>query len=260
MAARIQVRCVCTSCDNMGGNPTGLWLEELATPYYRFREAGLDVRIVSVKGGKIPVDAGSRHGEFYTPKARQFDEDREAQREFENSATVRDLLEEVKAEQIDAVFLCGGHGAVVDFLDSNLTEALEQLNLQPNKAIAGVCHGVLGLAKAKGKDRKPLVLGRKFSAFTDTEESAVQLTGKVKQHLEGKTLCETLRGLGGEQSHGEDWHAHHVVCTKAGTALITGQNPMSSAAVADALVKFLKSRRGRKTRCGGDCFAGCAAM
>ncbi len=35
---------------------TGLWLEELTTPYYVFVDAGLSVTIASIKGGEIPVD------------------------------------------------------------------------------------------------------------------------------------------------------------------------------------------------------------
>lgn len=52
---------VATSADRMipGTEPTGVWLEELTTPYYAFRDAGAEVTLASIKGGAIPVDQRS---------------------------------------------------------------------------------------------------------------------------------------------------------------------------------------------------------
>ena len=52
---------VTTSADTIpaNGEPTGLWLEELTTPYYAFIDAGFEVTIVSVKGGEVPIDPRS---------------------------------------------------------------------------------------------------------------------------------------------------------------------------------------------------------
>ena len=48
---------VVTSNDRLGdtGKPTGLWLEEFATPYYLFRDEGVKVVLASPKGGKPPM-------------------------------------------------------------------------------------------------------------------------------------------------------------------------------------------------------------
>ena len=54
-----------TSAGAMGGNPTGLWLSELADPYYALKEAGLDVTIASIAGGAIPIDPGSMGENFF---------------------------------------------------------------------------------------------------------------------------------------------------------------------------------------------------
>ena len=43
----------------LGTEPTGVWLEELTTPYYAFRDAGAEVTPGSIKGGAIPVDQRS---------------------------------------------------------------------------------------------------------------------------------------------------------------------------------------------------------
>ena len=39
---------------------TGLWIEELTTPYYAFVDAGASVTVASIKGGAVPIDPGSQ--------------------------------------------------------------------------------------------------------------------------------------------------------------------------------------------------------
>jgi len=50
-----------TSHDMLGatGHQTGFWYEELAAPYFIFRDTGFDPVIVSPKGGRPPIDPGS---------------------------------------------------------------------------------------------------------------------------------------------------------------------------------------------------------
>ena len=54
----MKILVVLTSHDQLGdtGRKTGFWLEELAAPYYAFRDAGADVVLASPKGGQAPVD------------------------------------------------------------------------------------------------------------------------------------------------------------------------------------------------------------
>ena len=58
-----------TSAPTLGGRPTGLWLAEMAEPYYLFQAAGFTVTIGSPAGGAIPIDAGSMGGDFFTADA-----------------------------------------------------------------------------------------------------------------------------------------------------------------------------------------------
>ena len=53
----------------------GLWLEELAAPYYMFRDAGFKVTIASIEGGEIPVDETSLKGDALTPVTKKFQDD-----------------------------------------------------------------------------------------------------------------------------------------------------------------------------------------
>src|SRR4051812_40183250 len=56
-----RVLIITTSHSQMGdtGKKTGLWLEELSTPYYALKDAGLTVMLASIKGGEIPFDPAS---------------------------------------------------------------------------------------------------------------------------------------------------------------------------------------------------------
>jgi putative intracellular protease/amidase len=56
----------------MNGKPTGLWIEELAAPYYAFKEKGYDVVIASPAGGAIPIDSGSLSEPFFTEPSKKF--------------------------------------------------------------------------------------------------------------------------------------------------------------------------------------------
>ena len=56
-----RVLIITTSHSQMGdtGKKTGLWLEELSTPYYALKDAGLGVMLASIRGGEIPFDPAS---------------------------------------------------------------------------------------------------------------------------------------------------------------------------------------------------------
>lgn len=53
----MKILMVLTSHDQLGntGRKTGFWLEELAAPYYTFKEAGAEIVLASPKGGQPPL-------------------------------------------------------------------------------------------------------------------------------------------------------------------------------------------------------------
>ena len=94
----------------MGGRPTGLWLAELAEPYYVFTESGYEVTIASVDGGSIPIDAGSMGEGFFTEDSKKFLHDATGYAKLSHSVKLSDL----KVDDFDALFIAGGHGCCVD--------------------------------------------------------------------------------------------------------------------------------------------------
>jgi hypothetical protein len=73
----MKILVVLTSHDTLGdtGKKTGFWLEELAAPYYAFKDAGVDLTLASPKGGQPPLDPKSSDPSAQTDATRRFDAD-----------------------------------------------------------------------------------------------------------------------------------------------------------------------------------------
>ena len=219
---------VVTSHNQLGdtGKPTGLWLEELATHYYLFKEAGFDIEMASPKGGEPPVDPTSQEAAYTTEATRRFEYDFSAKEVFLNSL----LLEDVHAEDFSAVFYPGGHGPLWDLVSNKHSIALIESFWQQGKPVSAVCHAPIVLVNAKTKNGDYLIDNRRVTGFSNTEESAVGLTEVVPFLVE-----DTLKARGAQYSRADDF-APHVV--QEGM-LVTGQNPASSAEVAKRVLSLL---------------------
>lgn len=227
----MKVLIVLTSHDQLGdtGRTTGFWLEELAAPYYRFKEAGWDITLASPKGGQPPLDPKSNEPANQTDQTRRFEADPEATAALAD--TVR--LDSVKAEDFDTVFYPGGHGPLWDLAEDTDSVRLIETTLRSGKPLALVCHAPGVLRHAVDEDGTPLVRGKQVTGFANSEEDAVALTDIVPFLVE-----DELKKLGGHYSKLGDWEPYVV----QDGLLITGQNPASSGPAAEALIKFTTTR------------------
>lgn len=222
---------ITTSHTNLGNTEkkTGLWLEELTTPYYAFVDAGASVTVASIKGGPVPIDPGSEKADGEnSPSVERFRSDAGAQKAVANTPSIND----VNASSYDAVFLPGGHGTMWDFPQSDRLSQIISETLAQGCIVSAVCHGPAGLVSAKTAAGDSVVKGRKVAAFTDAEESAVGLTETVPFLLESK-----LRELGADIHKAGNFEA----CAIADGNLITGQNPMSSELVAQKVLSAISA-------------------
>jgi putative intracellular protease/amidase len=225
----MHVLMIVTSNDQMGdtGHKTGIWLEEFAAPYYRFLDAGVKVTLASPKGGKPPLDPNSQAQDALTDATARFEKDEAAQKAFANTVT----LDNLKADDFDALFFPGGHGPLWDLATDAKSIALIEAFAIQDKPIGAVCHGPAALINAKGPDGKPIVAGKEVTSFTNDEEKAVGLENVVPFSIE-----DTFTKAGGTFQKGAMWQSFSVTDGK----LVTGQNPGSSEATADALLALLK--------------------
>ncbi len=224
----MKVLMVLTSHDTLGntGRKTGFWLEELAAPYYAFKDAGAEIVLASPKGGKPPLDPKSNEPDSQTEFTQRFEADAEAMAQL--ATTVR--LDSVSQADFDTVFYPGGHGPLWDLAEDKHSIALIESFIAAGKHVAFVCHAPGVLRHVKTLEGKPLVEGRKVTGFTNTEEEAVGLTDVVPFLVEDELIAK-----GGGYSKGGDWSSYVVT----DGLLITGQNPTSSAATAEQLLKQL---------------------
>ncbi len=227
----MKILIVLTSHDKLGntGEKTGFWLEEFASPYYVFKDAGADITLASPEGGQPPLDPKSSAPDFQTASTERFDNDTEAQTALANTLKLAD----VSPDDFDAVFYPGGHGPLWDLSeDQNSIALIEKMHAE-GKPVAAVCHAPAVLRNATNPDGSPLIQGKSVTGFSNTEEAAVQLTKVVPFLLE-----DELKARGANYSREGDWHDYSITDGN----LITGQNPSSSESVAKAVLDSLQKK------------------
>ena len=111
----MKILMVLTSHDRLGdtGRKTGFWLEELAAPYYAFRDAGAEVTLASPLGGRPPLDPKSNEAANQTDATRRFEADAEAEARLSDTARLADVAQ----AGFDTVFYPGGHGPLWDLAE-----------------------------------------------------------------------------------------------------------------------------------------------
>ncbi len=227
MAKRVLM--ILTSHDLMGlsGKKTGNWFDEVATPYYTFKERGFEVVLASPQGGAAPIDPFSFDKAFTTSNTERFENDPIAQRALANTLK----LSEVNYHDFDGAFFPGGYGQLWDLASNSLAIKLIQDMLEKETPVAMVCHAPAILRDAKKPNGEPLVKGRKVTGFTDAEDDELDLSRHLLFSLE-----KMLIGNGGDFIRsGKNWNANVV----EDGALITGQNPASAQPIAEVLANRL---------------------
>src|SRR3954465_4396083 len=170
----MKILMVLTSHDQLGntGRKTGFWLEELAAPYYVFRDSGARITLASPKGGRPPLDPKSNEPSFQTDVTRRFTEDAEAEGQLDR--TLR--LDSVTQKDFDTVFYPGGHGPMWDIAEDQHSIRLIESFLAAGKTFAMVCHSSGALRHVNTPDGRPFVAGRTVTGFTNGEEEEMGLT------------------------------------------------------------------------------------
>jgi putative intracellular protease/amidase len=215
------------------GRPTGLWLSELTTPYFLFRDAGVDVTMASMTGGPPPVDPRSMAGpRGRGPSVERFERSADAMAAFRAMPALASIV----AERFDAVFLCGGHGTMWDFRESAALGAAVTAIDARGGVVAALCHGPAGLLSARRADGRSILEGRRATGFTDAEEAAVGLTDAVPYLLETE-----MRRLGARFEVAANFQPHAI----RDGAFVTGQNPASAEATARFTLEALAATPAR---------------
>lgn len=234
---------------------TGFFLNELMEPVQTFVQAGHTV-VFATPSGKAPTaDQKSNDVNFWggNEKARQ-----------ESLALLATLkltsktgspaisfaqVKQAGYDKFDAVFVPGGHIPMQDLLkDKQLGQILASFH-EKGKVTGFTCHGTIamlsalpdarGFVTALEAGKQPaapanwIYKGYKVTAFTDEEEE------QSKAFLNGGHMKlfpqDGLVAAGGDFVEGKPW-SENVVQDRE---VISGQNPQSAKAVAQAMLKKL---------------------
>jgi putative intracellular protease/amidase len=200
------------------GRGTGYYASEAAEPWTVFHAAGYQVDLVSVAGGRPPVDGR--------------DDSDPAQQAFFSSADVDATIAAADADpaEYDAIYFAGGHGTMWDFPDDAGLASLAAGIYEHGGVVGAVCHGPSALVNLRLSDGSYLVAGKQVAAFTNEEEAAVGLTGIVPF-----LLADALIARGATHVPGPKFSEQVVVDGR----LVTGQNPASARRTAEEIVKIL---------------------
>ena len=214
---------VVTSTRDAGELTSGYWFEELATPYYILKNAGWEVVIASPKGGAAPRDPMSEEDDWMTDATRLFASDSDATKQIANTVP----WAEIEPGDFNAICLIGGIGVMWDFPENpDLARIIPEID-ENGGVVAALCHGTAGLIPVTRADGTHFVSGRTIVSWTDDEERALSLEDKVPFLLESKLREQGANFMGGE-------NFGNIV--RVDGNIVTGQNPMSSAAMAYAIL------------------------
>ncbi|WP_068064396.1 type 1 glutamine amidotransferase domain-containing protein [Nocardia xishanensis] len=209
-------------------HPTGYWAEEFVVPFEALKGAGHQV-VVATPGGVVPsVDKGS-----LAPEVNGGQET--ADHRAEVVSTSPELAEpialaDVDLAEYDAVFYPGGHGPMEDLAVDATSGALLTTALDSGKPLAVVCHAPAALLAATKADGTNAFAGYTLTGFTNAEETQAGFADKAKWLLQDR-----LVQIGADFREADPWSPNVV----ADRNLITGQNPASSAGVAEELIRKL---------------------
>jgi len=208
--------------------PTGLWLSELTHFYDVFASAGIDMDIVSPKGGDIPIDSRSLGRVGLDKKTRLRYEDKAFMNKLKNTRSIA----EINPDDYDVLFFAGGHGAMWDFAEDKSLHTLTRDMHEKGKIISAVCHGVAALLNVKLTNGDYLLKGKKGTCFSYFDEGLAGVKKLVPYNLEkilkerGMIYSKSIIPLG----------RHTVVDGR----LVTGQNPNSATETAEKTLALMK--------------------
>jgi len=149
--------------------------------------------------------------------------------------TALSALSDAELDEFDAVFAPGGHGPMVDLADNPDVGRLLLALHRKHAPIAALCHGPAMLLSAPERaGGQWLFDGYRLTSFTDEEEDQTEAGLLGLAWL----VDVALKNAGAVFDDGPAAWISHVVVDRN---LITGQNPGSTEATADAVIKKLRA-------------------
>lgn len=232
---------------------TGYYLNEFGVPADRLLKAGYELVLVTPRGNAPSVDQKSVDPQYFGGDAAEM---QRIQQVVAGLPGIDDSLslDEVLAgdlEQYEGLFIPGGHAPLIDLANNPQVGTLLRHFHQAGKPTAAICHGPIALLAAQAdpqgyeaalvRGERPAAAdwtyqGYRMTIFSDPEEAVFESS------LDGARIryypAPAMAAAGGDMQYAKAWQPHVVVDRE----LITGQNPFSDKALAEALINQLEAR------------------
>lgn len=229
-------------CSNQVRNPNvefpvGYYLPELAHPFSAFLQKGYSLTLASPNGGAIV------HDEMSDPDGRFGNPMDFVSRGFKTTPKVLELLKttrplsEILVTDHDAIFVVGGLGPMITFVDNEPLHRLFAQFYEAGKVTATLCHGSVILLRTRLSNGKLLVEGKTWTGFSDAEEAVVDKAyGKTVQPFRIEAEARKIPGTNFVQGA-----APFKPYAIADGRLITGQQGSSGAMAAELVIQALQA-------------------
>ncbi len=209
---------------DQGRERPGFEMDELSQAWLILADNGIAMDIASPAGGRPEADRFDPEA----PYNARFLADSGAQAALADTRRLAD----VRAEDYAALYVVGGKGPMFDLPDNPELQALIAGVYERGGVVAAVCHGPVALANVRLSDGSLLVAGRELTGFSNAEETVF-----------GKRWASRFPFLleDGLRERGARWRAAPVMLPNVVVdgRLVTGQNPYSTAGLAEAIVRAL---------------------
>ncbi|UII29853.1 nuclear transport factor 2 family protein [Fulvivirga ulvae] len=205
---------------------TGNSFSEIVIAYHTFKEAGFNVDFVSPEGGSIPVAYLNTSVDIH----KQYLYDADFMYKLKNTKSPA----EIHPENYKAVQYIGGGSAMFGVPENEQIQKLVMSIYEDHDGIiSSVCHGTAGIVNLKTKDGEYLVKGKNVNGYPDVYERhdaeyyktfPFNIQETIEKH--GGTFKFSPRNTEHVEVHGN---------------LVTGQNHLSSRAVALEIIRKLRN-------------------
>jgi putative intracellular protease/amidase len=232
---------------------SGYYLNEFGVPADALQRAGYRLTVVTPRGNRPQVDQRSVAPQYFRGDAKEMTRIAGVVDQLTKANQVQSLPAVIKAglDRYAAVFIPGGHAPMIDLANNPLVgQVLRHFHAQ-GKPTAAICHGPITLLAAQddpkgyervlgeastGQAKNWIYSGYRMTIFADAEEAVFEASlngGKLRYYP-----ARAMATAGGDMQFAKAWEPHVVVDRE----LITGQNPFSDHAVAQALIAALTKR------------------
>ena len=202
----------------------GASFSEIVNAYHAFKQAGYTVDFVSPEGGAIPL--------AYINTSNKLDKQYLYNHDFMYALVHTRTPQQIIPEHYKAVHYIGGSSAMYGVAENKKIQAISmEIYEKYHGIISSVCHGTAGIAHLKTRDGKYLVAGKRISGYPDAYENQ---SAAYFQQFPFK-IQETIEQRAGVFKYSARNQAHVEVDGR----VITGQNYLSSALVAEKIIELL---------------------